>query len=99
MKAAEGYKKTGATVALDGSEDNLIVREAGSFWRDMGMRAIVDREMEVVAEEVAAAQTSGSASTVRPLSDKGPSRKSQSKAPPYKAPIGAVCTPHDNEAM
>ena len=67
LNAAEGYKKTGATVALDGSEDNLIVREAGSFWRDMGMRAIIDREMEVVAEEVRAGRLKWTERDVRGL--------------------------------
>ena len=29
LHAADGYKQTGATVKLDGTEDHLIVREAG----------------------------------------------------------------------
>ena len=31
LHAADGYTKTGATVKLDGTEDHLIVREAGEF--------------------------------------------------------------------
>ena len=32
--AAAGYKKVGQSIALDGSEDVLICREAGVFWRE-----------------------------------------------------------------
>ena len=35
MQASQGYKYTGTTVALDGSEDHLICREAGGFFRDL----------------------------------------------------------------
>ena len=38
LHAADGYKKTGANVALDGSEDHLIVREAGEFFRRLNIR-------------------------------------------------------------
>ena len=31
VHAADGYQKNGATVKLDGTEDHLIVREAGEF--------------------------------------------------------------------
>jgi len=37
IMASEGYKYTGTTNALDGSEDNLITREAGRFWKEQGM--------------------------------------------------------------
>lgn len=51
LHAAAGYKKTGLTNALDGSEDHLIVREAGDFWRTLDMdkrrtRALVDVKTE-----------------------------------------------------
>ena len=52
MKAADGYKKTGATVALDGSEDWMICREAGDLWRELNMRTIIDKEVAVVRAEV-----------------------------------------------
>ena len=38
LHAADGYQKTGANVALDGSEDHLIVREAGEFFRRLNLR-------------------------------------------------------------
>ena len=52
LKAADGYKKTGATVALDGSEDWMICREAGDLWRELNMRTIIDKEVAAVWAEV-----------------------------------------------
>ena len=37
LVASEGYKYTGTTNALDGSEDRSITREAGRFWKERGM--------------------------------------------------------------
>ena len=54
VAAADGYKKTDATVALDGTEDLLIVREAGRIFGDLGVRAQIDREVANVREEVRA---------------------------------------------
>ncbi len=47
LHAADGYKKTGMTVALDGSEDHEIVKEARDFWIEQGMR---DKVNSAVAE-------------------------------------------------
>ena len=52
LMAADGYKKTGATVALDGNEDWMICREAGDLWRELNMRTIIDKEVAVVRAEV-----------------------------------------------
>jgi hypothetical protein len=55
--AAEGYKRVGQSVALDGSEDIFICREAGVFWREPtvdgypSMRPKIDDELAAVAEE------------------------------------------------
>jgi len=38
LQAAKGYKKTGTTISLDGKEDDLIVREARTFWDENDMR-------------------------------------------------------------
>ena len=38
LKATAGYKMTGTTNALDGTEDHLINREAEIFWNELGMR-------------------------------------------------------------
>ena len=52
LSAVAGFKKTGITNALDGSEDQLIVREAKYFWRFLHMAsqrqsAIHDVEVEI----------------------------------------------------
>ena len=54
LNAADGYKKTGTTVALNGTEDHMIVREAGNIFRIMGLRALINREVAMVNEEVKA---------------------------------------------
>ena len=57
LDAAAGYKKTGQTVALDGSEDPLICREAGIFWNEpttdgyADMRSKLNHELAAVADE------------------------------------------------
>ena len=33
-KAAQGYKKVGQSIDLHGKEDNLIVREAATYWNE-----------------------------------------------------------------
>ena len=42
LRAVRGYKYTGTMVALDGSEDHLICREAKDFWNELGMRARIN---------------------------------------------------------
>ena len=54
MQAAEGYKRTGASIDLDGLEDNLVVREAGVFWRSLHMRQHINQEIKMVRQEAAA---------------------------------------------
>ena len=41
-QASKGYKYTGTNVALDGSEDWRICREAGEFWQELQMRPKVN---------------------------------------------------------
>lgn len=67
LAAAEGYKKTGQTVALNGTEDHLIVREAGEFWREMGMRNIINKEIENVTSEVRAGRLTWSRASIKRL--------------------------------
>ena len=58
-RASQGYKKTGQSIDLHGTEDGLICREAGQFWNETttgghaNMRALIDAELAAVAEEVA----------------------------------------------
>ena len=42
LQASVGYKYTGTNVALDGSEDTRIVREAKDFWQELKMRKKID---------------------------------------------------------
>ena len=54
VQAAGGYLRTGMRVALDGSEDVFIVREAAVFWHERQMRAKINAAVAEVQEEVAA---------------------------------------------
>ena len=54
FNAAKGYKKTGLTVALDGSEDQEICREAGVFFREQGMRDKINAAVASVEAECSA---------------------------------------------
>jgi hypothetical protein len=53
VKAAQGFKKTGMSNDLTGSEDAEIVREAGQFWRKLGMRERRAKVLHDVDVEVA----------------------------------------------
>ena len=77
LRGAEGYKKTGATVALKGGEDHLIEREAGAFWRDLGMRKKVDREIAMVEQEFEAGRLAWTMKDVRRLIKPYPAHKKE----------------------
>ena len=54
LQAADGFKKVGITNALDGSEDDLVCREARSYWNALSMpemraSAVADVDCEVDA--------------------------------------------------
>ena len=57
MRAAEGYKRVGQSIALDGDEDDMVCREAGTFWREettdhfLNMRAKINHELALVEDE------------------------------------------------
>ena len=42
LTASRRFKYTGTTVALDGSEDRMICREAKDFWQELGMRQLIN---------------------------------------------------------
>jgi hypothetical protein len=65
--AAEGYKKTGLTVALDGSEDHMIVREASVFFRERDMRRKITHALEFVKTEYDAGRLPWSRRSVKRL--------------------------------
>ena len=81
LQAARGYKKVGQSVALNGSEDNLIVREAGRYWNEVtsdgykNMRERVNDEMAIVAEHFAAGQIEWNKKFVRKLINDYPTNK------------------------
>ena len=58
-KAAQGFKKVGQSIDLHGKEDNLIVREAATYWNERttdgyaNMREKLNAEMAEVAEDFA----------------------------------------------
>ena len=53
LEAADGYVKTGWLCSLDNAEgDNLICREAGVFWKELGMREKVNAAVAEVREEI-----------------------------------------------
>ena len=57
QRASEGYEKVGQSIALDGSEDGLIVREAATFWNEEStdkferMRPKIDSELAAVVDK------------------------------------------------
>ena len=57
--ASEGYKKVGQSIDLHGTEDELICREAGTFWNEettdkvSSMRPKINVELAAVADEYA----------------------------------------------
>ena len=57
MRASEGYKKVGQSIDLYGREDEMICREAGTFWNEQttdgfpSMRQKIDVELAAVADE------------------------------------------------
>ena len=53
LAAADGYLKTGMTVALDGTQDSFIVREAGHFWKEFGMREKINAAVAEVPQSMA----------------------------------------------
>ena len=58
LHAAKGYLKTGLTVDLDGLQDDEIVREAGQFWTELGMRAKINSAFKEIREEHSAKRLS-----------------------------------------
>ena len=75
LQAAEGYTKVGLTVPLDGSEDHMIVREAGSAWRELGMRDHVNEAIRQVRHDHKAGLLVWSYSCVKQLIVACPPRK------------------------
>ena len=67
LDAAAGYAKVGFTMPLDGSGEQDIVREAGNFWRDRGMRAKINETVRQVRDDCAAGRLRWSYHCVKSL--------------------------------
>ena len=72
--AAKGYKLTGTTVALDGSEDSEIKREAKEFWFELGMRKHIDAAVADVEARYRAGTLTWDYETVQSLITPYPKR-------------------------
>ena len=68
-------KKNGATVKLDGTEDHLIVREAGEFFRRLNVREKLAKEIALVRHEARAGRLKWTYDDVRSLIQPYPRRK------------------------
>ena len=68
-------QKTGANVALDGSEDHMIVREAGKFFQSLHVREKINREVAIVRKEVQAGRLRWTYEDVKSLIQPYPTRK------------------------
>ena len=75
LQAAKGYKYTGATIALNGTEDQMVCKEAAVFFHELGMRAKINREVENVKAEVAAGRLAWNKAHVKALIKEYPARK------------------------
>jgi hypothetical protein len=53
IAAFQGFKSTGICVALDGSEDGLIICEARAFWTALGLLSLREQLLLDVGVEVA----------------------------------------------
>ena len=67
MRACRGYKYTGTLVALDGSEDFKICREAKEFWNEMNMRTRINSAVAEVEAQFQAGKLPWTWATVQSL--------------------------------
>ena len=74
LRASTGYRYTGTTVALDGSEDDMICREAKDFWQELGMRQLINSAVAEVETKFKDGCLPWTYKTVRSLMPTGPRR-------------------------
>ena len=67
MRARRGYKYTGTQVALDGSEDHKVCREAKEFWTEMNMRTRINSAVAEVDAQFQAGKLPWTWATVQSL--------------------------------
>ena len=82
LRASKGYKYTGTNNAFDGTEDKLICREAGVFWRELGMRKKIDDALEKVEERFKKGDLPWNYKTVMGLMKPSPPRGKLDKLEP-----------------
>ena len=75
LDAAEGYVKVGFIVPLDGPGDQYIVREAGNFWRERGMRAKINETIQQVRNDCTAGRLQWTYTCVKSLIVECPKHK------------------------
>ena len=59
LNAARGYLRTGMTVDLDGLQDQEIVREAGAFWTELGMRTNIIPQSRIFGRNTTPSDSAG----------------------------------------
>ena len=74
LTACKGYKYTGTTVALDGSEDWMISREAKNFFTELDMRRKIDAAVADVEARYEAGDLPWTWATVQSLIGRYPMR-------------------------
>ena len=74
LKACQGYKYTGTTVAFDGSEDGVICREAKDFWNELSMRQKINAAVADVEARYKAGELPWTWATVQSLIGRYPRR-------------------------
>ena len=84
LKACKGYKYTGTTVALDGREDGMIVREAKEFWEELEMRKKVDAAVADVESKHRAGALPWNLTTVKSLIGTYPRRGQLDELKPFQ---------------
>ena len=75
LRASRGYKYTGTQVALDGSEDHKVCREAKEFWTEMSMRTRINSAVAEVDAQFHAGKLPWTWATVQSLITPIPKRK------------------------
>ena len=75
LRAAKGYKYTGTTNNIDGSEDHLICREAKTFWVELNMREKINSAVADVEAQFEAGELPFDFPTIQSLIGSYPPRK------------------------
>ena len=58
-KGVKGHRSTGLSIALDGSEDHLVSRDAGEFWWELNMAELRALAIKEVDDKIASGAVGG----------------------------------------